>query len=138
MLGMAHKYGGQHQRIRFAAIRSMTEGQPCARCALRGVYHPLSRAMPSRLLHLDHDGDGGYLGLSYARCTLAHGGQVGRAVQLAALPPKTRVCPCCGKAFEPEHGQVTCGARPCITALRASRRAWEPDPVAPAASGRRW
>ena len=134
---MAPKYGGRHKSVRARAIAVMVDGQPCARCESRGVYHALTRDM-GRLLHLDHDGDGGYLGLSFAKCNLAHGGALGRASQLAALPPKTRVCPCCGKAFEPEHGQVTCGSRACVTRLRASRRAWEPDPVAPAASGRRW
>jgi hypothetical protein len=141
---VAHRYGSIHQSARTRAVAMLQDGDPCARCASRGMYHPLTRDM-GRLLHLDHDDeDGGYLGLSFAKCNMAAGGAKGRAIQLAARPPKLpplRPCCECGVPFSPSRPEtITCGRLECVTKLRASRRRWEPDPGPPvvAAPGRRW
>jgi hypothetical protein len=138
------KYGGRHQTLKARAMAALTDGQACARCATEGRYHPLYRSMSSRELELDHDDlSGGYLGLSAARCNRRHGGRKGRAIQLAAAAksakPLLRPCCECGVAFSPSTMMtITCGRPACVAALKASRKAWEPDPSPPAASGRRW
>lgn len=132
-----------HKRAREAMLRTVIPGQtPCYRCT-----HPLE---PGDLIELDHADDGSYGGFSHGRspcrvcgkrCNPSAGGTKGALLQ--GKKPRLRRCGVCGKAFTASRSSdgasaVTCGAQPCIAALRASRRAHEPDPQAPPASGRPW
>ena len=82
----------EHQRPRQDALRTMAEGQLCARCELRGIDHPMTRAVitvrpdgryVAPLLDLD-DFPGRAFGgpqvkrLSWRRCNRAAGPRVGR------------------------------------------------------------
>lgn len=44
----ARGLGSQHQGARQQALAAMPEGAPCARCELRGIHHPMTRAVITR------------------------------------------------------------------------------------------
>jgi len=89
---------GQHPADRQVALRDMPEGAPCFRCELRGVYHPMTRAVISKsqatgrwvapLLELD-DYPGRVFGgpqvkrLSWKRCNRQAGARLGNAIRAA-------------------------------------------------------
>jgi hypothetical protein len=135
---MPAKYGFKHQQDRARAIAQMVDGQPCARCAVNGVLHPLRLG---ELVQLDHLPDGS-TALSSKRCNLRHGGQLGRAVQLGRPlrpEPQVRVCAVCGLGLSPRSGGLTCGRSPCMTELkRARREGREPGLEPPEPTGRLW
>ena len=90
--------GRAHQAARQAALAALADGQPCARCQARGVYHPLTRALVSRsrdgrrwvapLLDLD-DFPGRMFGgpqekrLSYRFCNRSQGATMGNRARSA-------------------------------------------------------
>ena len=45
--------GYSHQQARRKLLAALTDGDPCARCAASGVYHPLFRSVPARLIEVD-------------------------------------------------------------------------------------
>jgi hypothetical protein len=97
--------GGVHQAARQAALAAMADGEPCARCELRGVVHPMYRALITRrpsgryvapLLDLD-DFPGRAFGgpqikrLSWRRCNRRAGQRLSVAIQAtrrAAVPSR--------------------------------------------------
>jgi hypothetical protein len=128
----------RHKKVRAAMLAAYRPGQPCARCR-----HPLH---PTDKMDADHADDGdGYLGLSHSspcrvcgrRCNQSAGALA--AARRAGKQPSERVCVICGKPYTASlPKQVTCGGQPCITAIRAIRRAHRPDPPPPAQQGRVW
>ena len=98
----ARGLGYQHQQDRKRALATLRDGQGCFRCALRGRYHPIPRAVADRwpqLLELDHEpsravaratGVVSAVGLSFKRCNRRHGAQLGnqiKALRRAARQP---------------------------------------------------
>ncbi len=93
--------GGAHQAARAKALSALADGDPCFRCELRGVYHPMWRAFVywvdgkprSAVLDLD-DYPGRRFGgpqvkrLSYRACNRSHGAQVGNAIRAAFTPKR--------------------------------------------------
>lgn len=136
------RYGPAHQRARAAAIRAWQPGDTCARCG----HETDPRADD---LHLDHDEDGGYLGLSHGspcrvcgvRCNVAFGGI--KSAQLAGKRLRERRCTICGTPYTAPRGrtsavQETCGGQRCITELKRRHRAREGDSEPPEPTGRVW
>jgi hypothetical protein len=136
------RYGRAHQRTRAAALRAWSPGEVCPRCG-----HPVDPGLDE--LHLDHDEDGGYLGLSHGspcrtcgrRCNLQHGGL--KSAQLAGKQPSERRCVICGTPYKASRGsdgaaQRTCGNKDCVQHLKALRRARKEDPAPPDVTGRTW
>jgi hypothetical protein len=98
---------GQHPADRQVALRDMPEGAPCFRCELRGVVHPMTRAVISKspatgrwvapLLELDHYPGRAFGGpqvsrLSWKRCNRQAGARLGNALRAvrAAVQEDTR------------------------------------------------
>ena len=116
---------------------------PCCLCG-----HPLQ---PGDRVQLDHGegGDDDYRGLAHSspcqicdrRCNQADGGE--RAAMLAGKQSRRKRCTVCGLPFTASRSSdgakaVTCGRQDCINAVRAARRAREPDPQPPPPSGWVW
>ena len=97
--------GWAHQQARERALRSLRDGDLCARCEARGLEHPMFRDLISRgangrlvapLLDLD-DFPGRAAGgpqvkrLSYAACNRAQGTEITNALRrrAAGKPPVT-------------------------------------------------
>jgi hypothetical protein len=94
--------GGPHQSYRQTALATMAEGQPCFRCELRGVVHPMTRAVIRRspytgrwvapALELD-DYPGRVFGgpqvkrLSWRKCNRSAGGTLGNMIKASRRPP---------------------------------------------------
>lgn len=95
-----------HQQPRQAALAAFRPGQPCFRCALNGVEHPLPAGLISRsadgrrliapLLELDEDPPRALRppgtrpqqeGLSYRRCNRRHGSALGNQIKRLLRPP---------------------------------------------------
>lgn len=100
--------GHQHQRARKAALAALRDGDPCARCEQRGVYHPMYRAAAS-LLDLD-DFPGRMFGgpqvkrLSYRACNRSHGAALGNRTRGFTLRAATTagahtICRACGQPY---------------------------------------
>ncbi len=132
-----------HKRARDALYPTIEWGTtPCYRC-----QHPL---MPGDLVELDHAEDGSYGGFSHGRspcrvcgkrCNPAAGGRQAALAQGKRL--RERQCAVCGMPFKASRGTdgaqaATCGRTECVTALRRTRKAREPDPAPPPPSGRQW
>lgn len=96
--------GASHQTARQAALAALTDGDPCFRCELRGVYHPMYRwaitrrpdgRLVSRLLDLD-DYPGRVFGgpqtkrLSWRRCNRHAGAVLGNRLRAKAPSPYNR------------------------------------------------
>jgi hypothetical protein len=93
--------GTSHQQARVRALRTLQDGDPCARCQDRGIYHPMTRDLitwtggtpTSRHLDLD-DFPGRAIGgpqvkrLSYASCNRKAGGRLGGLKKAAARTRK--------------------------------------------------
>lgn len=135
-------YDAAHRRARETAIATTPPGSPCARCG-----HPME---PGDRLQLDHRDDGpGYLGLSHAspcrtchrKCNQSAGGIL--AAKMAGKESRDRRCVICGKPFHASQGadgtlSVTCSTQACVTEIRRSRKARDPDPEPPPQTGRAW
>jgi len=97
--------GSDHQKVRITALTNLKDGDPCARCQQRGIYHPMWQAAitwvngkpQSALLDLD-DFPGRMFGgpqvkrLSWAKCNRSAGGRLGgriTALQRQAARPFT-------------------------------------------------
>jgi hypothetical protein len=88
--------GTDHQKLRAAALTALADGDPCARCAQRGIYHPMTRDAvtwkdgrpSSRWLDLD-DFPGRAFGgpqvkrLSWRKCNRSAGGRLGGRITAA-------------------------------------------------------
>lgn len=91
--------GADHQRKRREALAKLRDGDPCARCLARGVYHPLYRAMPASLLDLDdfpprsvalRMGITPVKALSHRRCNRRHGAKITNTIKaIKADRPQT-------------------------------------------------
>lgn len=77
--------GSEHQKARRALLAKLSDGDPCARCASRGIYHPMLRRY-TRLLEVD-DFPGRVFGgpqtkaLSWRRCNRQAGAIVGNKLR---------------------------------------------------------
>jgi hypothetical protein len=94
--------GGDHQAARKAALAALRDGDPCARCELAGIYHPMTRSLitwvngvpSSRFLDLD-DFPGRAFGgpqvkrLSWRKCNRSAGARLGNSMRRARRPRKT-------------------------------------------------
>lgn len=83
--------GYRHQQARQRALAALRDGDLCARCAARGIEHPMTRALITRrpdgrlvapLLHLDDFPGRAYGGpqvkrLSYRACNVRAGSALG-------------------------------------------------------------
>jgi hypothetical protein len=105
---MRNDYGVKHQAERARRLAAMVDGEPCCRCG-----GPMYREEGPDL-HLDHAVDGGYLGLSHARCNLVAGSHKGHAARWGAYRPRERparppvaLCPKCGRSGY--HGSQSWG-----------------------------
>jgi len=92
---------GDHQAKRRTALTALRDGDPCARCQLRGIYHPMWRALvtwkdgrpTSRWLDLD-DFPGRAIGgpqvkrLSYRSCNRSAGATLGNHMRGIARHPE--------------------------------------------------
>lgn len=96
----------EHQKPRQAALRELRDGDPCARCATEGRYHPMYEGLVTRradgrlvapLLELDDFppraiamamGITPEKKLSWARCNRRHGGRLGNQIKAVLRPPK--------------------------------------------------
>jgi len=91
----ARGLGGPHQADRQAALAGLRDGDPCFRCELRGVYHPMFRRLVtvnaagryvSRWLDLDHYPGRAFGGpqtsrLSWRRCNRSSGARIGNRIR---------------------------------------------------------
>ena len=82
--------GWSHQQMRLRLLAELKDGDPCARCASRGVYHPMYRALPARMLEVDDFPPRSValrLGiepekhLSFRTCNRRHGAAISNAIQ---------------------------------------------------------
>jgi hypothetical protein len=133
------KYGQRHKRRRAAALRGFHPWMPCALC-----QYPLSSPAG---VELDHSPDQkSYRGLAHGtvpcrtcgrKCNRSEAGRRGAA--MAGKRPRDRECIICGLPYHTmETATVTCGRTRCVTVLRASRRARQPDPEPPKPTGWVW
>lgn len=117
------KYDRHYVAARKRMTPQLRAGVPCARCGLL-----VDDSMPAQLDHLsDNPND---LAWSHARCNMSAGGKIGGKIRAAQRARPLRPCCVCGLPFKGSKSNVvTCGNPACVARLRASRRAWEPDPV---------
>ena len=90
----ARGLGSDHRAKRRTALTALRDGDPCARCQQRGIYHPMYRALvtwsggrpTSRWLDLD-DFPGRAIGgpqvkrLSYRKCNRSAGATLGNQMR---------------------------------------------------------
>lgn len=84
--------GYAHQKRRRELLAELKDGQPCARCASRGIFHPLYRSLPPSMIEVDDFpprsiarvlGVEPVKALSYKRCNRAHGARMTAAINRA-------------------------------------------------------
>lgn len=94
--------GAGHQQARRAALAALRDGDPCARCELQGIYHPMTRGLvtwangvpSSRFLDLDDFPGRAYGGpqvkrLSWRRCNRRAGAVLTNKIRAARRPRGT-------------------------------------------------
>ena len=138
-------YTSAHRRLREVMIAQVEWGVTAC-CICR---HPLELGDRVQLDHDDQGGDTDYRGLAHSspcricgkRCNQRAGGVL--AAQLAGKRLRERQCVICGMPFTASRGTdgaqaATCGRAECVTQLRRVRKARQPDPAPPPATGRQW
>jgi len=85
---------GDHQKVRRALLRALADGDACARCQARGVYHPMFAAA-ARWLDVDEFPGRMYGGpqlrrLSWRFCNRQAGGRAGAAARRARAAGRRR------------------------------------------------
>jgi hypothetical protein len=77
--------GWSHAQARAAALATLADGDPCARCLLKGIFHPMYRAQVA-LLDLDDFPGRRYGGpqvklLSWRSCNRSAGASAGNRMR---------------------------------------------------------
>lgn len=95
------------------------------------------KADPPELDHAEPGDPGrgdGYLGMAHRGCNRYAAGL--KSAQLAGKPLRQRRCCVCGIPIVVSDGKTrTCGKAACVATLKAARKAHQPDPEPPGATG---